>query len=100
MDYSSTQRLEAIMQLKLFESISCIAKVIPCGSPGSIKPTWSQYILAATLQSRQMSYAKMVKCILISCCFSQDYADTPLIFHLRFLSLFQAWQESGSRPKL
>lgn len=50
MDYSSTQRLEALMQLKLFESISCIGKVIPCDSPGSIKPTWSQYIFAATLK--------------------------------------------------
>lgn len=36
MDYSSTQRLEAIMQLKLLESISCIGKVIPCGSQAAL----------------------------------------------------------------
>lgn len=47
-----------------------------------------------------MSNMKMVKCKLISYYSSQDYADALLVFYLRVLSLFQAWQESGSKPKL
>lgn len=42
MGYDITQRLGGILQLKLFESISCIAKVTPCDFSGSIKQTRSK----------------------------------------------------------
>lgn len=41
-EHDNTRRLGGILQLKLFESISCIVNVTPCDFSGSIKPARSK----------------------------------------------------------
>lgn len=76
---------EALMQLEGGENASafCIASVVPPFIE-SIEKEFRNvhtYISCVTLEGNAAS---------LVC----------LLFHLRVLSLFQVWQESGSRPKL
>lgn len=115
---SSRKTAVDILQLKcnqmheamLYESISCIDNQIPCGSPGNLMQleegeNVSAFCIASVAppSTGPIGYGERIQesdvCVVVSA-HSREEILVCLWFHLRVLSLFQVWQESGSRPKL
>lgn len=82
--------------IKLFESISSIDNQILCGSPDNIntirrKDVYTDCIPILLFINTQWERTCKVGAFHHRCVF---------VLHIRVLSLFQAWQDSGSNPKL